>query len=65
MFLFGVLYKESTLTTSLLVRPPPGNDENDFKYDVFVTYSRKDSLWVKSELLSLLRENQVKYCVDD
>ena len=46
------------------MRPPPGNDENDFKYDVFVTYSRKDSLWVKSELLSLLRENQVKYCVD-
>ena len=46
------------------MRPPPDNDENDFKYDVFVTYSRKDSLWVKSELLSLLRENQVKYCVD-
>jgi len=39
-------------------------DQNDFKYDVFVTYSRKDSRWVDSELLRLLRENQVKYCVD-
>ena len=46
------------------MRPPPDNDKNGFKYDVFVTYSRKDSLWVKNELLSLLRENQVKYCVD-
>ena len=39
-------------------------DENDFKYDVFVSYSRKDSLWVSSELLSLLHDSQVKYCVD-
>ena len=39
-------------------------DEIDFKYDVFVTYSRKDSRWVDGELLRLLRENQVKYCVD-
>ena len=46
------------------MRPPPDRDENDFKYDVFVTYSRKDSLWVMRELLCLLRENQVKYCVD-
>lgn len=39
-------------------------DENDFTYDVFVTYSRKDCHWVDRELLRLLRENQVKYCVD-
>ena len=39
-------------------------DENNFKYDVFVTYSRKDFQWVDRELLRLLRENQVKYCVD-
>jgi len=39
-------------------------DENDFKFDVFVTYSRKDCPWVDEELLCLLRENQVKYCVD-
>ena len=49
---------------SLLVRPPPDLDENDNKYDVFVTYSRKDFSWVDGELLRLLRENQVKYCVD-
>ena len=46
------------------MRPPPDLDENDFKYDVFVTYSRKDFSWVDKELLRLLRENQVKYCVD-
>jgi len=39
-------------------------DGNNFKYDVFVTYSRKDFPWVDRELLRLLRENQVKYCVD-
>ena len=39
-------------------------DQNNFKYDVFVTYSRKDSRWVDREVLRLLRENQVKYCVD-
>ena len=49
---------------SFLVRPPPDVDENDFKYDVFVTYSRKDFPWVDRELLRLLRENQLKYCVD-
>ena len=31
---------------SLLVRSPPDLDENDIKYDVFVTYSRKDFPWV-------------------
>ena len=46
------------------MRPPPDLDENGFKYDVFVTYSRKDFPWVDRELLRLLRENQVKYCVD-
>ena len=49
---------------SLLVRPPPDLDENDIKYDVFVTYSRNDFSWVDRELLRLLRENQVNYCVD-
>jgi len=39
-------------------------DGNSFKYDVFVTYSRKDFPWVDRELLRLLRENQVKYCID-
>ena len=39
-------------------------DKNDFQYDVFVTYSRKDFSWVDRELLRLLRDNQVKYCVD-
>ena len=46
------------------MRPPSDLDENGFKYDVFVTYSRKDFPWVDRELLRLLRENQVKYCVD-
>jgi len=46
------------------LRLPPDMDENDFKYDVFVTYSRKDFPWVDGELLRLLRENQVNYCVD-
>ena len=46
------------------MRPSPDVDGNDFKYDVFVTYSRKDFFWVDRELLCLLRENQVKYCVD-
>ena len=39
-------------------------DGNNFKYDVFVTYSRKDFAWVDRELLRLLREHEVKYCVD-
>ena len=52
------------MESSFLVRPPPDMDENDLKYDVFVTYSRKDFPWVDRELLRLLRENQVKYCVD-
>ena len=46
------------------MRLPPDIDENDFKFDVFVTYNRKDCTWVDTELLCLLRENQVKYCVD-
>ena len=45
------------------MRPPPDIDENDFKYDVFVTYSKKDSSWVDSELLRLLHESHVNYCV--
>ena len=49
---------------SLLVRLPSDVDENDIKYDVFVTYSRNDFPWVDVELLRLLRENQVNYCVD-
>ena len=50
---------------SLLVKPPSEVDENDIKYDVFVTYSRNDFPWVDRELLRLLRENQVSYyCVD-
>ena len=51
------------MESSFLVRPPPDMEGNDFKYDVFVTYSRKDLPWVDKELLRLLRENQVKYCV--
>lgn len=46
-----------------LVKPFP-NDEPIYEYDVFITYSRKDSNWVDSKLLSLLSENQVKYCID-
>ena len=49
---------------SFLVRLPSDVDENDIKYDVFITYSRNDFSWVDKELLRLLRENQVKYCVD-
>ena len=49
---------------SLLVRLPSDLDENDIKYDVFVTYSRNDFPWVDRELLRLLRENQINYCVD-
>ena len=49
---------------SLLVRLPSDVDENDIKYDVFVTYSRNDFPWVDGELLRLLCENQVNYCVD-
>ena len=39
------------MDSSFLVRPPPDMDENDFKYDVFVTYSRNDFPWVERELL--------------
>lgn len=39
-------------------------DQTEFDYDVFVTYSRKDCAWVDKELLPLLDKNQVKYCVD-
>ena len=49
---------------SFLVRLPPDMDENEIKYDVFVTYSRNYFSWVDRELLRLLRENQVNYCVD-
>ena len=52
------------MKVSLLVRPPSEVDENDIKYDVFVTYSRNDFPWVDRELLRLLLENQVNYCVD-
>lgn len=47
-----------------LVKPFPGDEEPIYEYDVFITYSRKDSNWVNSKLLSLLSENQVKYCID-
>ncbi|XP_068749479.1 uncharacterized protein [Montipora capricornis] len=39
-------------------------DQTEFDYDVFVTYSRKDCAWVDKELLPLFDKNQVKYCVD-
>ncbi|PFX20011.1 Hemicentin-1 [Stylophora pistillata] len=45
------------------IKPCP-DEELIFKYDVFVTYSRRDSEWVNSELLSLLSKNQVNYCID-
>ncbi|PFX20010.1 Toll-like receptor 2 [Stylophora pistillata] len=49
--------------TFFRVKPCP-DEELIFKYDVFVTYSRRDSDWVNSELLSLLSKNHVKYCID-
>ena len=52
------------LKTFLFIVKPCPDEELIFKYDVFVTYSRRDSDWVNSELLSLLSKNHVKYCID-
>ena len=47
-----------------LVKPFRDDEEPIYEYDVFITYSRKDSEWVNSKLLGLFSENQVKYCID-
>lgn len=59
-----VIFVSNAFDTFLFLVKPLLVDEQDFEYDVFVTYSRKDFPWVNSELLSLLSENQVKYCID-
>lgn len=33
------------------------------KYDVFVTFSNKDRLWVTNNLTPLLERNRLKYCI--
>ena len=33
------------------------------KYDVFVTFSNKDSQWVTDNLIPLLERNSLKYCI--
>lgn len=35
-----------------------------FKYDVFVSYSHKDSTWVKETLLIKLDESDIRVCID-
>lgn len=37
--------------------------DGEIKYDVFVTFSSKDSQWVTSNLTPLLERNRLKYCI--
>ncbi|XP_068749485.1 opioid-binding protein/cell adhesion molecule homolog [Montipora capricornis] len=52
-----VRYMESIISST-------DEDQTEFDYDVFVTYSKKDCAWVDKELLPPFDKNQVKYCVD-
>jgi hypothetical protein len=38
--------------------------ETDFKYDVFISYSHKDSKWVRGTLLPKLKECGLKVWID-
>ena len=37
--------------------------DGEIKYDVFVTFSSKDSQWVTNNLTPLLERNRLKYCI--
>lgn len=37
--------------------------DGEMKYDVFVTFSNKDSQWVTNNLVPLLERNRLKYCI--
>lgn len=38
-------------------------DCHDYKYDVFITFSSKDSQWVQSELIPLIEKHNLNYCI--
>jgi len=37
--------------------------DGEIKYDVFVTFSNKDSQWVMKNVIPLLEKNRLKYCI--
>ena len=57
-------HRKSFSLFCFLVKSPPDMNEIVFKYDVFITYSRKDFSWIDKELLPLFNKNHIKYCVD-
>ena len=40
------------------------SSSGNFVYDVFISYSHRDSEWVLDSLLPILKENNVKVCID-
>jgi len=43
---------------------PVPQRESDFRYDVFVSYSHKDIVWVRDTLLPRLEQEGLRVCVD-
>nr|NJM03619.1 toll/interleukin-1 receptor domain-containing protein [Desulfobacula sp.] len=40
------------------------NVTSNYEYDVFVSYSSKDRVWVKDVLLKWMEDNQIRVCID-
>ncbi len=43
---------------------PPLRAVNDFRYDVFISYSSKDRAWARGELLKGIEKAGLKACID-
>ncbi len=42
----------------------PAPTQNDFHYDVFISYSSKDGAWVQNVLLNYLEKQGLRVCID-
>ena len=40
------------------------NEQTEYAYDVFISYSSKDRTWVRGELLQRLEAAGLKACID-
>ncbi len=49
-------------SSDLKATPPPSEDQ--FEYDVFISYSSKDKQWVRGELLHALEERGLRVIID-
>jgi hypothetical protein len=47
-----------------MATPPPSAPDEQFEYDLFISYSSKDRAWVRGELLPRLEASGLRACID-